>query len=117
MGIASDRDILKNKKKHKERLKKRMVLYFCPACGGLLSVEPGSAIQRLQCKTCPYVHNILEPLRQKKYPRLKELRDVMGGEAAWENADSMEEQCTKDGCDNRRAYFYQLQTRSADEPM
>ena len=60
----------------------------------------------------------------------------MGGEAAWENADSMEEQdrgqyfekwkkfpcrpkvqCTKDGCTNRRAYFYQLQTRSADEPM
>ena len=46
-----------------------------------------------------------EPLRQKKYPRLKELRDVMGGEAAWENADSMEEQCTKDGCDNRNAFF------------
>ena len=41
----------------------------------------------------------------------------MGGEAAWENADAMEEQCTKDGCTNRRAYFYQLQTRSADEPM
>ena len=46
-----------------------------------------------------------EPLRQKKYPRLKELRDVMGGEAAWENADSMEEQCTKDGCDNRKCVF------------
>ena len=47
-----------------------------------------------------------EPLRQKKYPRLKELRDVMGGEAAWENADSMEEQCTKDGCDNRKCVFF-----------
>ena len=37
-----------------------MVLYFCPACGGLLSVEPGGTMQRLQCRTCPYVHHILE---------------------------------------------------------
>ena len=41
----------------------------------------------------------------------------MGGEEAWKNADSMEEQCTKEGCTNRKAYFFQLQTRSADEPM
>lgn len=41
----------------------------------------------------------------------------MGGDAAWENADSMEEACTREGCTNRRAYFFQLQTRSADEPM
>ena len=33
----------------------------------------------------------------------------MGGEAAWENADSMEEQCTKDGCDNRKAFFLHLE--------
>ena len=58
-----------------------------------------------------------DPLRIKKFPALKEMRDVMGGEEAWKNADSMEEQCTKEGCTNRKAYFFQLQTRSADEPM
>jgi len=94
-----------------------MVLYFCPACGGLLSVQMGREVQRLECRTCPYIHNILDPLRIKKFPALKEMRDVMGGEEAWKNADSMEEQCTKEGCTNRKAYFFQLQTRSADEPM
>lgn len=94
-----------------------MVLLFCPVCGGLLKVGNGSAVQRMECLTCPYIHNIMEPLTNKKFPRLKELRDVMGGDAAWENADSMEEACTKEGCTNRRAYFFQLQTRSADEPM
>ena len=48
-----------------------------------------------------YIHihksALKEPLRIKKFPRLKELRDIMGGEAAWENADSMEEQCTREG--------------------
>ena len=58
-----------------------------------------------------------DPLRIKKFPALKEMRDVMGGEEAWKNADSMEEQCTKEGGTNRKAYFFQLQTRSADEPM
>lgn len=94
-----------------------MVLLFCPVCGGLLSVDSGREVQRMQCKTCPYIHNIMEPMKTKKYPRLKELRDVMGGDAAWENADSMDEACAKELCDNRRAYFFQLQTRSADEPM
>ena len=37
-----------------------MVLYFCPACGGLLSVQMGREVQRLECRTCPYIHNILE---------------------------------------------------------
>ncbi|CAG5085476.1 Oidioi.mRNA.OKI2018_I69.PAR.g10904.t1.cds [Oikopleura dioica] len=95
-----------------------MVLRFCPVCGGLLKVGGhGPNVQRMECLTCPYIHNIMEPLTNKKFPRLKELRDVMGGDAAWENADSMEEACTREGCTNRRAYFFQLQTRSADEPM
>ena len=85
-----------------------------------------------------------------KFPRLKEVDDVLGGQAAWENVDSTEglvhaglqpglawfawmehlgwdlvclcicscsraETCPK--CDHPRAYYMQLQTRSADEPM
>ncbi len=67
----------------------------------------------------------------------KEVDDVLGGEDQWKHADSTNGKlpdlsvcfglatdlssrsnvatCPK--CDNGRAYFYQLQIRSADEPM
>ncbi|XP_005870471.1 PREDICTED: DNA-directed RNA polymerase III subunit RPC10 [Myotis brandtii] len=56
-----------------------------------------------------------EPVTNRKYPKLKEVDDVLGGAAAWENVDSTAEPCPK--CEHPRAYFMQLQTRSADEPM
>lgn len=49
------------------------------------------------------------------YPKLKEIDDVLGGTSAWENVNSMEETCPK--CGHSRAFFLQIQTRSADEPM
>ena len=45
----------------------------------------------------------------------KQVDDVLGGSDAWKNVDQTEAHCSK--CDNRRAYFMQIQTRSADEPM
>lgn len=39
----------------------------------------------------------------------------MGGSAAWENVDSTDAVCP--ACNHGRAYFMQMQTRSADEPM
>lgn len=39
----------------------------------------------------------------------------MGGSAAWENVDSTDAVCPS--CNHNRAYFMQMQTRSADEPM
>lgn len=39
----------------------------------------------------------------------------MGGSAAWENVDSTDAECPQ--CSHKRAYFMQMQTRSADEPM
>ena len=32
----------------------------------------------------------------------------MGGAAAWENADSLEEACQKEGCNNRRIVYAYL---------
>ena len=37
----------------------------------------------------------------------------MGGAEAWKNVDQTEAQCPK--CNHMRAYFIELQTRSADE--
>lgn len=45
----------------------------------------------------------------------KEVDDVLGGKEAWEHVDQIEADCPK--CSNRKAYFMQIQIRSADEPM
>ena len=47
----------------------------------------------------------------------KEIDDVLGGQDAWENVDQTEEECPQKNCESRRAFFMQIQTRSADEPM
>ncbi|XP_016361404.1 DNA-directed RNA polymerase III subunit RPC10 [Sinocyclocheilus anshuiensis] len=91
------------------------MLLFCPTCGNVLIVEEGQRCFRFACNTCPYVHNITRKVNNRKYPKLKEVDDVLGGSAAWENVDSTPEPCPK--CEHPRAYFMQIQTRSADEPM
>ncbi len=47
----------------------------------------------------------------------KEREDVFGGPGAWDNADKAKMQCPADGCDGEEAAFFQVQIRSADEPM
>ncbi|XP_071519495.1 DNA-directed RNA polymerase III subunit RPC10 [Panulirus ornatus] len=91
------------------------MLYFCPTCANLLIVEEGSLGMRFSCVTCPYVFPVKRCVSYKIYPKLKALDDVLGGSAAWKNVDSTDEPCPK--CANPRAYFMQVQTRSADEPM
>lgn len=47
----------------------------------------------------------------------KEIEDVFGGPGAWDNAQKGAAQCPKEGCDGEEAAFFQVQIRSADEPM
>lgn len=91
------------------------MLMFCPNCANALAVEEGLNCLRFACSTCPYVYNISQRMGSRIYPKLKEVDDVLGGAAAWDNVDSTEERCPK--CFHPRAYFVQIQTRSADEPM
>ena len=70
---------------------------------------------RFSCVTCPYICPITQKVSYKFYPKLKAIDDVLGGAAAWKNVDSTEEPCPK--CRHPKAYFMQIQTRSADEPM
>ena len=44
----------------------------------------------------------------------KQVDDILGGAAAWENVDQTDAACPE--CDHKRAYFMQIQIRSADEP-
>jgi DNA-directed RNA polymerase III subunit RPC11 len=45
----------------------------------------------------------------------QEVDHVMGGSEAWKNVDSTDADCP--ACSHNRAYFMQMQIRSADEPM
>ncbi|XP_062520416.1 DNA-directed RNA polymerase III subunit RPC10-like [Corticium candelabrum] len=91
------------------------MLLFCPTCANILVIEEGPTSFRFACNTCPYIYDIKDRVARRTYPKLKEVDDVLGGKAAWENVDSTIEPCPK--CQHPRAYFMQVQTRSADEPM
>ncbi|XP_048248268.1 uncharacterized protein LOC124149986 isoform X2 [Haliotis rufescens] len=64
------------------------MLTFCPICANVLVVEEGPKCLRFACNTCPYIQNITRKISHKKYPKLKEVDDVLGGGEAWENVDS-----------------------------
>ena len=82
------------------------MLLFCPTCGNLLMVEDGPHCYRFACNTCPYVQNIERTVRLEiiisratfvfmqlvsyKFPTLKKVDDVLGGQEAWKNVDSTE---------------------------
>lgn len=53
----------------------------------------------------------------RKMMERKAVDDVLGGEGAWDNVDQTTVRCPKDECTGTKGYFYQLQIRSADEPM
>lgn len=53
----------------------------------------------------------------RRYFKKKEREDVFGGPEAWANADKTAVQCSTGTCEGKEAAFYQVQIRSADEPM
>ncbi|KAK0510138.1 hypothetical protein JMJ35_007532 [Cladonia borealis] len=101
------------------------MLLFCPLCSNCLTVsrssnhttEFPSGQNRLECRTCPYQFLIDKKYYERKEMKRKEVEDVMGGANAWENVDKADAQCPREGCDGSQAFFYQVQIRSADEPM
>jgi len=93
---------------------KKMVL-FCPHCCNLLLSELDLDGLRFYCRTCPYIFHVEHRLSERTSLSKKKVDDILGGEQAWAHTDQTEAFCEK--CGNRRAYFFQMQTRSADEPM
>ncbi|CAI2350917.1 unnamed protein product [Caenorhabditis sp. 36 PRJEB53466] len=91
------------------------MLTFCPECGCVMQIENGEECMRFSCPACPYVCPVTHTVSSRIYPKLKDIDDVLGGPGAWENAQVTDERCPL--CSHERAYFMQLQTRSADEPM
>ncbi|KAK3903691.1 hypothetical protein C8A05DRAFT_43115 [Staphylotrichum tortipilum] len=102
-----------------------MPILFCPYCANLLilsRMDPSNANNnaggnRLECRTCPYQHAIDMPIYSRKHFPRKEKEDVFGGPGAWDNAQKGRVQCPTADCDGAEAAFFQVQIRSADEPM
>ncbi|KAK8810695.1 hypothetical protein WA158_007270 [Blastocystis sp. Blastoise] len=90
-------------------------MYFCPNCGCLLLVESDTGSLRFFCSCCPYVAEVMQPVSQKVKLPHKEVEDVLGGSEAWKDCPQTEITCPY--CENNRAYYMQIQIRSADEPM
>ncbi|KAI9856215.1 MAG: RNA polymerase III C11 subunit [Vezdaea acicularis] len=97
------------------------MLVFCPACSNALTVTSTEEVppqNRLECRTCPYQFIIDKRYYERRYFPRKEDDDVLGGEGSWDNVDKQDDvPCPSESCSNREAYFYQVQIRSADEPM
>lgn len=103
-------------------------------------------MNRFECRVCPYEAPLEKNYFEKKDMKQKEVDDVFGGKEEFANADSvgskffllsplrsdmsveiyranilsffpLTAQCPAESCNGERAYFFQLQIRSADEPM
>ncbi|KAK0436910.1 hypothetical protein EV421DRAFT_1829996 [Armillaria borealis] len=90
-------------------------MLFCPTCANLLVISSEKGFNKWACNTCPYEFPITKQMTSRTRLKRKEIDDVLGGDQAWEHADATQASCGK--CNNDKAYFYQLQIRSADEPM
>ncbi|KAI0030531.1 hypothetical protein K488DRAFT_54045 [Vararia minispora EC-137] len=91
-------------------------MLFCPTCANILIISSETGYNKWACNTCAYEFPIAKQMTSRTRLQRKAVDDVLGGEDAWKNADSTNAfPCPK--CDSPRAYYYQLQIRSADEPM
>ncbi|KAI9852367.1 MAG: RNA polymerase III C11 subunit [Thelocarpon superellum] len=97
---------------------------FCPSCSNCLTVSRTPASEahptganRLECRTCPYQFMLEKRYFERRNMKRKEVEDVMGGQGAWDNVDQTDVQCPTEDCEGTKAFFMQLQIRSADEPM
>ncbi|KAK3154882.1 hypothetical protein QOZ80_2AG0140550 [Eleusine coracana subsp. coracana] len=90
---------------------------FCPSCGTLLQIDPGTGSHRLRffCPICPYVCGIQNKIVRKAKLVKKEVEPIFSGDDAMKLAPQTEATCPR--CGHGKAYFQQRQLRSADEPM
>ncbi|KAJ5067245.1 DNA-directed RNA polymerase iii subunit rpc10 [Anaeramoeba ignava] len=92
-------------------------MQFCPYCGNLLLFSGGSESGRLTlvCQTCPYRYNITQerifPIDLKT--KINKVTFVETNANQGQKTTTL--QCPK--CGKYEANFYELQIRSADEPM
>lgn len=101
---------------------KRHVFFFPSPTRPLFSVATGRCPSSnpddlaFVCEVCPYTHPVpASPLVAAAPTRARPRADVLGGDEAWANVQKTDgTACPK--CGHGSAYFFEVQTRSADEP-
>jgi DNA-directed RNA polymerase III subunit RPC11 len=95
---------------------------FCPNCHNLLVVKyrcekGGHDAWRSKCPTCPFVYPVKGKHRYivDTFLNDDEQIDIVETSKADEHRQRTEIMCPN--CNHNEAFFYQMQTRSADEPM
>ncbi|KAL2417977.1 hypothetical protein ABEF95_001330 [Exophiala dermatitidis] len=96
---------------------------FCPYCCNCLTIAraPGTrqhpqGLNAFTCRTCPYQFVLDQPYYERTYMKKKQKDDIMGEDESDLPVNEVPGGCPNEKCDSNKAYFYQLQTRSADEP-
>eukprot|EP01139_Manchomonas_bermudensis_P024472 Amastigsp_a842734_722.p1 type:complete len:102 gc:universal Amastigsp_a842734_722:40-345(+) len=85
-------------------------MLFCPICGNLLLFKS----RQFSCSTCIYQTDA--EYSEYLEPANKEMADILG-DSQWKNAQTTTVVCKNETCESEEAFFKQVQTRSADEPM
>ncbi|EGD82206.1 RNA polymerase III subunit C11 [Salpingoeca rosetta] len=92
-----------------------MFFMFCPLCTNQLVLDTSAECgTHFACRTCPYKHEMNMPVvSSRKSRNPKQVEDIIG--SSTEGLSMTDARCPQ--CDHARAFFFEMQTRSADEPM
>lgn len=86
---------------------------FCPKCGSILVPKKYAGKMRMKCPRCKYSESKTQKISIKEVVKLKKEDQI---EVVGKKVDILpktKEECPK--CHNGEAYYWVVQTRSADE--
>jgi DNA-directed RNA polymerase subunit M len=88
-------------------------MMFCPKCGSILMPKKEGSKKVLAC-SCGYKSRDIKgaTIKEEKIEQKKE--DVVISKGELQTLPKMDAECPK--CGNKKAYFWLVQTRAADEP-
>jgi len=94
-----------------------LAMEFCPNCGSILTLAKKSKKAVLVCKKCGYTKQTAELVITVKQNRKEKKSVAMVEEDEESNIHPKTTDVQCPSCGNREAYWWSVQTRSADEPM
>ena len=87
-------------------------MQFCPICESLLLLQTISNENVLNCRACVYRYPLKKRLRTVTYFTPTDKFDQLFSEKE-SKLSTIQINCAK--CESNKAFFFQMQTRSADE--
>jgi len=88
-------------------------MQFCPKCGSIMIPKKEGKKTIVACSRCNFKSNDVQELKLKESVKEKK-PDVGVVESDVETLPITEAECGK--CGNNKAYYWEVQTRAADEP-